>query len=1220
MFMRLKVIPAFFQSFLNLHTDIQSILKTLCMRLVFVFFLLLNLQAIGSIYGQKVSLSVEKENLGKVLSEIQKQTDLNFITTSEYLSKAKPVTVKLKNASIVGALNAIFVDQPIGYSLSNNIVTLKDRKVTSSMLSVYEGRSIQQKSITGYVLNTQNSPLAGVTVTEKNTNNSVITDRQGKFTITLRNLNATLVLTSVGYQRKEVAASENIRVRLVSMDMEIEDVVVTGFQKIDKSKFTGSVSQVDKKNIDRSGSLDVSRMLQGAAAGVSVQNTSGTFGATPKIRIRGNSSISANQEPLYVINGVPITSPANVAVSQLYSGDPASVLGSAIAGLNAQDIEDIQILKDGAATALYGTRAANGVISITTKKGSYNSRNINLSTAFSVGVKPNIGEFNLMNSNQEMQLYKEMYDRGYLSNANWPNFTGAFTEAYRQLALRNVTLDDAYAELNRSAKANTNWFDVLFRNNLIQEHSLSFSGGGEKHTYYVSGSFADDNGQAIGFGTRRYTTDLNTVFNITPKLDLGVNLNWNLRDQSTPGTNESKSLASSNYFEVTREFEINPFLYAMNTSRAMYPYNGDGSYKYYLENLAPFNIIEELNENFNDIKSQEVRLILTPTFKILDNLRYNGIYAVRKNNSKISHIVTERSNMANAYRVDFNDVLRNQNSLLYQDPNDPHAYRETILPEGGYRYLWNNGQSFWSIRNQLSFNQSFDKHKLDVLTGVDIERTYVERDYSKAYGYLYYGGKIATPSRLAMIYALNRDDRTYIESFQDRRGVGFYVNLQYSFNDKYNLDLSGRQDGSNMFGRMQRSKFLPNYGLGFAWNVEKEGFFKTLDPNGNIDFLKLRASYALRGNSFETSPMLNANIINIARLDAVNNAKGISVLAPELYNLAWEKDYTTNFAFDLSLLNRISLTAEYYMRRNKDLVVPFNVAQEDGFTSKRINFGTMTNNGVDITLGYRNILNKQEFNWDINVIYGYVKNKLISGELQSAQLTQVTNPNGYPLEGYPLESLFGFNFSRLNSEGRPLFKSGDEELNGIVSTSRDRTLISYLGSRQPLGTGSIANSFQYKGVELRLFITYSYGHKVFTSSVASRSYNDASSKSGDLNYRWQTIGDEEHTNIPGLLSTIQRVYLGTISNIDEVAYNRSDFRAASASNLRLSEILLSYDLGKVINPRYPAIKNSRIMFSANNIYYWGSGRLRGVDPDLYLSGGTSLPNPRSFTLRLVLGF
>ncbi len=1191
----------------------------LVMKLTTFLWLFFFLHASAGGFAQRITFVKKNASLKEVFNEINKQTGYSILWSGKEANNEMSVDADFIKAPLAKVLEKCLYRQPLMFTIEDKTIVISEKEQPATLNG--PEISLQGIQVRGKVVNSNREGVAGVTVTEKGTSNVTTTTADGAYSISVNKEGALLVFTHLSYVKQEVPAKPPfMNIILEPKDLNLNEVVITGFQKIDKGKFTGSVSQVDVKNIDRSGSLDVSRMLQGAAAGVSVQNTSGTFGSTPKIRIRGNSSISANQEPLYVINGVPITSPANVAVNQLYSGDPASVLGSAIAGLNAQDIEDIQILKDGAATALYGTRAANGVISITTKKGSFNSKNINLSTAFSVGIKPNIAEFNLMNSAQEMQLYKEMYDRGYLSNANWPTYTGAFTETYKQLALRNYTLDEAYAELNRSAKANTDWFDVLFRNNVLQEHSLSFSGGGDKHTYYVSGSYANDDGQAIGFGAERYTTDLRTVFNITSKLNLDVNLNWSMRNQKTPGTSESADLSSSNYYEVTRSFEINPFLYAMNTSRAMYPYNTDGSYKYYTENLAPFNILEELNENFNEIKAQEIRLILKPSFQILKNLRYDGTYALRKNVSRINHTVTERSNMANAYRVDYNDVLRTQNSLLYLDPNNPNGYRETILPEGGFLYVWNTWQSFWSARNQLSFNQRFDQHRIDALVGAEVEETLVEREYSKATGYLYYGGRIIAPSRLAMIRAVNMDDRTYIENFQRRRQAGFYANIQYTFRDKYNLDLSGRVDGSNMFGQMTRSKFLPNYGIGLAWNVDRENFFKTMGFARHVDYFKLRGSYALRGNSFETSPMRNASIINLVRLDAVNSAKGINITDPELYQLNWEKDYTTNVGFDLSLFKRLTLTAEYYSRKNKDLVIPFNIAQEEGFASKRINFGDMTNKGVDITLGIRNLLNKQDFHWDLNLIYGYVKNRLVFGELQSSLLSQVTNPLGYPLEGYPLEGLFGFNFAALNTEGRPMFNGEDGVRNGIVAAERDRSLVSYIGSRQPLGTGSIANSFQYKGFEFRAFLTYSYGHKVFSQPLAARNYDDSGSKSGDLNFRWQTIGDENYTNVPGLLSTIQRVYLNTLSNMDEVAYNRSDFRAASAGNLRISEILLTYDVGKAVHRNWPAVKNARIMLSANNIYYWSSGRLRGVDPDLYINGGTSLPNPKSYTMRLTLGF
>jgi TonB-dependent SusC/RagA subfamily outer membrane receptor len=414
----------------------------------------------------------------------------------------------------------------------------------------------QQYRVSARITTGNGVSLSGVSITEKGTKNRVVSAQDGTFRLLVSSSESIVVLSYVGYSPQEYTADRVPQQIILTADAQsLEQVVVTGYQKLDKSRFTGSVSQVEKATIDRSGYVDVSRMLQGAAAGVSVQNVSGTFGSTPKIRIRGNASISANQEPLYVLNGVPITSPANVSVSQLYSGDPASMLGSAIAGLNAQDIEDIVILKDGAATSLYGTRAANGVISIRTKGGKLASKpTVNFNTAISIGQKPTISKYNRMNAAQEMDLYKELFDRGYFSNNNWPSTTGAFTDAYRRYALREINQEQAYEELNRSAQVNTDWFGTLFRNNILQEHSLSFSGGKKRVSYYLSGSYAKDDGQAIGYDMDRITANLQTGIQVTNAFHIDVNANLSTRDQLAPGTYNSGTL----YSDVTRNFEISP--------------------------------------------------------------------------------------------------------------------------------------------------------------------------------------------------------------------------------------------------------------------------------------------------------------------------------------------------------------------------------------------------------------------------------------------------------------------------------------------------------------------------------------------------------------------------------------------------------------------------------------------------------------------------------------
>ncbi|WP_437922193.1 SusC/RagA family TonB-linked outer membrane protein [Sphingobacterium sp. LRF_L2] len=1074
----------------------------------------------------------------------------------------------------------------------------------------------KQYIASGRIVADNGTPILGVSVTEKGTGNTVMSSSDGTFRLLVASAESVLVFSHIGYLKREFSAHMlTPEITLSPDDSSLEQVVITGYQKINKSRFTGSVSQVGKENIDRSGYVDVSRMLQGAAAGVSVQNVSGTFGATPKIRIRGNASISANQEPLYVLNGVPISSPANVSVSQLYSGDPASLLGSAIAGLNAQDIEDIVILKDGAATSLYGTRAANGVISITTKSGKKNSRNINFSTSITLGIKPSIQNYNVMNSGQEMDFYKELYDLGYFSDNNWPSATGAFTDAYRRYALREIDQQEAYAELDKSAAVNTDWFDVLFRNNILQEHALSFSGGRERYTYHLSGSYANDNGQTIGHNMDRMTTDFRLTSDITSKLHVDLNVNWNHRNQMAPGTFNSGTV----YSDVARNFEINPAIYAISTARSMYPYNADGSYKYYLNNYADFNIIEELNENFTALDVNEWRVQLRPSYQLFSNLRYDLTLAARASRSGTDHIITERSNVANAYRVDYNDALREANELLYRDPTDPNAYYESILPEGGFRRTNNYKGRSYNMRHSLNFKDSWGDHLLDITAGFEFNNDRVDRTYQKYIGYMHYSGGTVNTSDLALLQVEQTDEKLYEETFTNQYLLGYYLSTQYSYRERYNVELGGRLDASNMFGKSVRSRFLPNYSFGLSWNVDKESFMQRMLSSAVLQYLKLRGSYALRGNAYQTSPTRNAAYANAVRLDSENSEQVIDILSPELYSLTWEKDFIANVGLELGLWNKIDLALDVYDRKNKDLISSSTVALEQGFGTKVINFATMQNRGFDITLGLKNLAGSPDWNWSMQAVYGYVQNKVIGGELKSSLLTQITRSTGYPLDGYPLEGLFGYNYTSLDSEGRPVFSNAGRDAQGITSSATDRNLVSYVGSRQPIGTGSISQNIGYKGLELRVMFTFAYGHKVFMSPIASRTYTDYAATSGDLAYRWMGPGDEAYTNVPGLLSSIQRLYLSTVSNMDELAYNRSNLRVADASTIRLSELMISYELAPHLLDRLGKIKRARVSFSGNNLKYWASKKLKGVDPDLLLTG-TALPNPVSYSFRIVAGF
>lgn len=323
--------------------------------------------------------------------------------------------------------------------------------------------------------------------------------------------------------------------------------MVTGYQKIDRRLFTGAAEKIKGKDAKIDGVTDVSQMLQGKVAGVSVQSVSGTFGAAPKMRVRGASSIYGDQRPLWVVDGVVLEDLVNVSADDLSSGDAKTLISSAVAGLNSDDIEDFQILKDASATALYGARAMNGVVVITTRKGRTGSASINYVGEFSTRFKPSYGEYNIMNSQEQMDVYRQMENSGWLNNAAMARISngGVYYKMYDLINQYNETnggfglpntAHDRALYLRDAEMRNTNWFDELFRNSWTQNHSVSLSGGTDRSRYYASLSYFNDPGWSVADKVERYTANFNSSFDLTKNFSLSFLTNASYRNQKAPGT------------------------------------------------------------------------------------------------------------------------------------------------------------------------------------------------------------------------------------------------------------------------------------------------------------------------------------------------------------------------------------------------------------------------------------------------------------------------------------------------------------------------------------------------------------------------------------------------------------------------------------------------------------------------------------------------------------
>ena len=500
--------------------------------------------------------------------------------------------------------------------LSGNLLA-QNRKVTGTVTSEVDGYPI----IGAYVT------VLGVTT------DGVITDVDGKFEINVPASAEKLVFTYLGMTTLELPISANMNV-VMSPDSEmLEGVVVTGMQKMDKRLFTGSTAKVEGEKAKMDGVAEISRALEGRASGVSVQNVSGTFGTAPKIRVRGATSIYGSSKPLWVVDGVIMEDVVEVDADQLSSGDASTLISSAIAGLNSDDIESFQILKDGSATSIYGARAMAGVIVVTTKRGAAGSSRISYTGEFTTRLKPSYRNFNIMNSQEQMSIYRELEQKGWLNYANIANASesGIYGKMYNMIT--NGTLLNTEASRNaylREAEyRNTDWFDLLFSNALQQNHSVSMSSGNDKSQYYASISAMLDPGWTNQSEVNRYTANLNANYNILKWLSFNMITSASYRNQRAPGTLSSDVNAVSG--EVTRDFDINPYSYALNTSRVLDPN------EFYVRNYAPFNIMHELENNYMEFDVTDLKFQGEFKFKPVTGLEIGVVGAVKYSSTAQQH-------------------------------------------------------------------------------------------------------------------------------------------------------------------------------------------------------------------------------------------------------------------------------------------------------------------------------------------------------------------------------------------------------------------------------------------------------------------------------------------------------------------------------------------------------------------------------------------------------
>jgi len=1084
----------------------------------------------------------------------------------------------------------------------------------------------QQITVKGVVLDEEGNSLPGTSIIIENTTTGTISDFDGNFTLTAEN-GAILIFQMVGMELvKRVAISAPIEVTLKGSTSILNEVIVTGFQELDRRNFTGAAESVKMDDIKIDGMVDPIRALEGRVAGVSVDNVSGTFGTSPKIRIRGNTSIYGNNQPLFVVDGVILEDLANINPDDLISGDANTLISSSIANINPSDIESFQILKDASATAIYGARAANGVIVITTKRGKSGKLRVNYTGNYSGKLRPTYNQFNLLNSAEEMSVYRELFEKGLIdisTSVRAQNY-GALGKMFALIASKDLewglggTLNEEF--LNQYENANTDWFDVLFNDiGLQQQHSLSFTAGNEKSNSYYSISYLNDQGQTIADKVQRFTATARNTYFLSDKFTFGLKLTGSYRDQKVPGTRNREFDPITGRF--SRDFDVNPFSYALNTARSIRPYDLNGNREFFRRNFAPFNILQELDLNFINIQVVDVSVQTDFKINLKENLSIKGVLQARSATTDRDHTVHENSNQAEAFRADDTQFIQQANNLLFRDPDNPGLNPQVVLPQGGFNYI--DRSDLLNIFNRMSVEWSTkinEIHEINVLAGEEIRFTNRSSTSTTGIGVVFESGGVVVTDP-SIIKFFNTQNINFFEITEERdRFIGAFFNGGYAYDSRYIANFTARYDGSNQLGKSNAARYLPTWNVSGAWNVHNETFFKNIPVLGTLDYLKLRSTFGVSGNlPPQASALLNLQADVTVRPTDIEPFLGIQDLTNT--ELTWEKLREFNVGLDFSMMNnRINGALNYYRRNSFDLIGTVQTSGIGGKGLKTGNFADMESNGYEISISSTNIETK-DFSWKSNFNFGYTKDRITKLDF-GPRLVDVLNQNGDAVIGRPRQSLFSTRFAGLNKDGIPQFfgASEDERVFQIDLQKREGledTLV-FEGPTEPRGAGGLANTFTYKNLTLSFLLSFKYDYKIRLNDSFFGTYTDFDALPGELVNRWAVPGDEELTDIPVILDrgVAQR-------NSDVLSayflYNVSDRRVADGDYIRLKTVRLSYQL--------PKLWLDRLGFSSANISVEGQNlallysdrRLKGQDPEFFRSGGVSLPTPKIITFSLNIG-
>lgn len=1094
--------------------------KTLSiMRLTTLFSIIFSLQISASVYSQQTKMSLDADNLSikEVLFLIEKQSGFRFIYESEKINLNRKVTVHLKEKTVEAILKHLFDKEGVSYEITDSNFILIN-PATKGEKASFSSVSQQREQITGIVTDVNGEPIIGANVVEKGVTNGTTTDMNGKFSL-LVSRRAMLEISYIGYLAKTVVVGEStvLDIKLIENTQALDEVVVVGYGTQKKRDVTGSVASVSSKDLRSLPVTNSTSLLQGRAAGVMVSADNGSPGAAVSVRIRGIGTVN-NNSPLYVIDGVPVEGMSNI---------------------NPLDIERMEILKDASASAIYGARAANGVVLVTTKKGQLGKPNITFETY--MGSSSPWKSLRQLNAGQYYDMVKVAHQNGGTS---------------------------VPTDLEKSYKQgyDTDWWKEITRSAMVQNYYLSASGGSEEVKYAFSGGYFQQDGIVKGSDYERFSFRMNSDYKLSRYVKVGINLGiTNVNKHVIPTSGQATN--------------------AVHQSRILEPL---------IPVRSPDMDTKDPNYEFNQYTSPTITDATNPVAVIARNFDKRNEFVVTGNvyaDVNLYKGLVYKMNLGLDINNDNKDVFAPQYYL------NPREFSNLNSVERAY----GRGNRL-AFENTLAYDVTIaDDHVLSVLGGITAE-TLSSDGFS--------GSKQGTPSNgeyFRVLGAATENDQ--ITGFKNHSALLSYLGrINYNYKNKYLLTASVRRDGSSRFAKGNQWGTFPS--ASFGWRISEEAFFKKLEASF-IDDLKIRIGWGQIGNQ---------NIADNAYLSLIDGSnfrrysfggivlQGYSPSTIGNPDIKWETVEQTNFAVDMSLFNnKLTLSADYYIKRTKDMLLNLPIVSYSGFPNNPwSNAGTVDNRGLELQLTYRNMIS--DFNYEIGLNFSTIKNEVVSlgkGEPLSSGGTKMGNVTktevghsigefyGYAMDGiFQTEDEVKAGYQPNARPGDVRFKdiAGPKDANGNLTGPDgkiDDNDKSYIGSPIPDCMLGLNLALSYKNFDLSMFFQGVFGneiynaHKIFTHAPAGY-YNV--SEDAYLN-AWKGAGT---SNEQPIIST----------NNPNDNFRNSSFFVENGSYLRLKNAQLGYRLPKAWTDLM-RISSVRLYVSAQNLFTITG--YKGIDPELSLS-------------------